>query len=163
MRIEKIAKIPIFVALGIGLGYVFAPVPNVELVIPTIFLSGVLLGRREGGVVGFFVFLIFGFFNPYGPSPPPLLLAQILGGIVVGVFGGIVPKNKLSFFISGFFLTLLYDILTNLSGYILFPGGKTFLAYIIAGMSFSLIHIVSNTLIFGVVVYPVYLKLKKRR
>ncbi len=163
MRMERIAQVSIFIALGVGLGYAFAPVPNVELVIPTIFLSGVLLGKREGGITGFLTFLIFGFFNPYGPSPPPLLFAQVLGGMMVGVCGGFIPPGRLSFFLSGFLLTLLYDILTNLSGYILFPGGKTFLAYMVAGLSFSLIHIVSNTLIFGVVVYPLYSKLKHGR
>ncbi|MCD6277174.1 hypothetical protein J7J69_02900, partial [candidate division WOR-3 bacterium] len=66
------------------------------------------------------------------------------------------------FMLAGLVLTIIYDLITNLGGFILFPTGKTLIAYLIAGVPFAAIHCLSNLVIFGLVVYPLTKKLKRR-
>jgi len=163
---KRVAYISIFIGLAVSLGYLLSPVPNVELITTAIFLGGYLTDIFSGGVIGALSFLIYGYFNPFGSSPLPLLISQITGGIIIGITGSLCKRfNKISpvfLAVVGFLVTSTYDIITSASGFIFFPSKKTFLAYIIAGLSFSLIHIISNTLIFGSIVFLTIKRLKRR-
>lgn len=167
MEMQKtVPRIAIFSALAIALGYVLSPVPNIEMMTPTIFLSGALFGILPGILVGTISFLIFGFFNPMGSSPLPLLMAQVVGGIIVGWGGGIYHQMKVDrvwlLIIMGILLTLLYDILTSAAGWFFFPSKKTFVAYILVGLPFILIHIGTQAFAYGVIIYSVHKKLKEK-
>ena len=164
--IESIGIVVIMSALGVAGGYLFSFIPNVEVISAIIFITGFLTGLTGGMLTGTIIFVIYGFFNPYGPSPLPFLLIQCFAGGIIGVGGFVQRKYRLDtmylFMVSGLVLTFLYDLITNLGGFILFPTGKTLLAYLIAGIPFSVIHMVSNVLIFGFVVHPLINKLKRR-
>jgi uncharacterized membrane protein len=163
-RIRWIARAGTFTALSVALGYLLVFIPNVELISASIFASGWLFGSSVGLTVGALSFAIFSFFNPLGASLPPLLLAQIVGGMLLGATGGFL-KSFLSgvpliakgivLGIGGGLLTLVYDVITNIGGFIAFTTEKTFLAYLAAGIAFSLLHIFSNTLIFALLLFPV--------
>ena len=163
---KKLAYISIFTGLAVSLGYLLSPVPNVELITTAIFLGGYLTDIFSGGVIGALSFFIYGYFNPLGSSPLPLLISQIIGGIIIGITGALCKRfDKISSFflaIIGFLVTSIYDIITSAAGFIFFPTKKTFIAYILAGLSFSLIHIISNTLIFGSIVFLTIKRLKRR-
>lgn len=158
--VHRVALSGIFVALGVAVGFLLASVPNIELVTFIIFIGGVCLGAFSGAVVGGTTFFLFSLFNPYGIAPLPLLVLQILSGIIIGVSGGMlgrlgirrlpVPMRFVIGAAFGFLLTLVYDILTNIGAYIAAGTPDTFWAFIISGLSFSVIHIVSNALIFAV-------------
>ncbi|GAF87161.1 unnamed protein product, partial [marine sediment metagenome] len=85
----RISLISTFTALAIVLGYLLAYLPNIELFTLMIFLSGFILGKRDGVIIGLFSSFIFCFFNPFGPSPIPLLMFQLLHYSLTGLLGAI--------------------------------------------------------------------------
>jgi len=151
---RKIILMSIFTALAVAVGQ--DPIPNVELVSATIFLSGVMLGAKYGLAVGAMATFLFSFFNAYGPASPPLLMAQILsmmltglsGGVLKNFFGPHVPPAWL-LGLAGLALTFVYDLLTTVSSiFVLKTGWPGFLTAIATGALFFLLHQISNTLIF---------------
>ncbi|MGH7602147.1 MAG: hypothetical protein ACREOI_37760 [bacterium] len=145
----------IFIALAVAVGQ--DPFPNIELVSVTIFLSGMVLGARRGLIVGAVAEFLFSSFNAYGPAAPPLLIAQMLGMMLVGVAGGFVqnvfgtrvpPAWLLG--LAGFALTFVYDLLTTLSTIVIVKTGVPgFLTAVATGFYFFLLHQISNTVIFA--------------
>jgi hypothetical protein len=145
---------------------VFAYIPNFELVSPIVFLSGVLFGLRTGTLVGILTYFLFGVLNPLGMSPLPLLIAQVLTGIVIGLSGGFCHKkgwNKAHIILPlGILITLISDILTSSSGFLFFPTKKSFFAYIIIGLPFVIWHVFTQSLIYGFVLPPTIQKIQNR-
>jgi hypothetical protein len=162
---RHIAFSGIFIALILGVGYALAFVPNVELVTAMIFLAGTLMGLKRGLLIGILGELLFSALNPMGSGLlfPPLLIAQILAMTVVCLTGTLLQSYILNWKISalnvvligaiGFLLTLFYDILVS-AAYPLSAGFKPreTIATIMAGLAFSVIHIISNTAVFIILV-----------
>jgi uncharacterized membrane protein len=142
-------------------------IPNFELVSSTVFLSGALFGIRTGTLVGILTYFIFGLLNPMGMSPLPLLLTQVIVGVLIGSCGGLTNKkrwNKAHIILPlGILITLLSDILTTSSGFILFPTKKSFTAYVILGLPFVIWHVFTQGIIYGFVLTPTIQKIKKRK
>jgi len=86
----RLVLISIFSALAVVLGYILYHLPNIELLTLTIFLSGFILGKREGIIVGLLSSFIFCFFNPYGASPLPLLTLQLIHYSLTGLIGALI-------------------------------------------------------------------------
>ncbi|MBN1695643.1 hypothetical protein JW879_09665 [candidate division WOR-3 bacterium] len=153
--------------MALGLGYAFALIPNFELVSPTVFLSGALFGIRTGTMVGILTYFIFGLLNPFGMSPLPLLLTQVIVGALLGLSGGFCYKkrwNKAHVILPlGILITLFSDILTTSAGFILFPTKKSFLAYFILGLPFVIWHVFTQGIIYGFVLPPTIQKIQKRK
>ena len=157
---KNVAYGAILVALGVGLGYALAWIPNVELVSLTAALAGYLLGGIRGAFVGALTFLLYSFFSPYGMPPPQLWVAQGIGGAVIGMSGATFKKwleKPLFAAAIGIIVTLLYDIITNAAGYFAFPTGMTFAVYLVGGIAFAIIHIASNGAIFAIL-FPILTK-----
>ncbi|MFP4458898.1 MAG: ECF transporter S component [Candidatus Zixiibacteriota bacterium] len=162
--IKKIALSSVLIAIGVGFGYLLSGIPNIELITLTIFIAGYSLGAIYGSSCGAMIWIIYGAFNPFGMAPLPIFAAQIIAGAFIGIFGAIayrIIKNIkerylriLIFAFSGAFLTLFYQILINSASFISFGSKDTLIAYIIGGLSFALLHIVSNTLIFSILIPP---------
>ena len=155
----------IFIALLLGVGYALAFVPNVELMTAMIFLAGVLMGYKRGIIIGIVGEFLFSALNPMGSGLlfPPMLFAQIVAMTVVSFTGAALriyvltsKKGLLNIIIMGgvgLLLTLFYDILVSAA----FPVSAGFTLYeiigtIIAGLAFSIIHIISNVLVFTLLV-----------
>ena len=117
-NLTKLVRAAMFAALAVGLGYSLMLVPNIELITVIIFLSGLTLGIRWGILVGAVSEFIFSAMNPLGSSLmfPPLIAAQIISMIIVGLSGGLLRpvffKKKLwdflIFLVSQAFLTPIY-------------------------------------------------------
>jgi uncharacterized membrane protein len=165
-KLKEISYITIFTALALGLGYLFVFIPNFELISPTIFLAGVLFGTRTGTLVGILTYFIFGLLNPMGMSPLPLLLAQVLGGTIIGITGGLCYErkwNKAHIILPlGVIITFIYDILTTSAGFVFFPTKESFLVYFILGLPFVLLHIFTQGIVYGLVLTPTIQKIQKR-
>ena len=163
----RIALVSTFTALAIVLGYLLAYIPNVELFTLTIFLSGYILGKRDGMIVGFLSSLIFCFFNPIGASPLPLLAFQLTHYTLTGLIGAITKdllknrkflrKNNDIYTISmmvilgtlGAIITISFQVLSSLVDVLLYFGTiKEFGPYFLTGIPFTIIHIIGNTLGF---------------
>lgn len=162
VRVKKIAYTGVFVALIMGVGYALAVVPNVELVSALAFLSGVLMGRKAGILIGALGEFLFSAFNPLGSGLlfPALIVAQVLSMAVIGGVGGVCRglvlrpgfslKRNAALGAIGLGLTLFYNILVSIA-YPLMAGFNLtgILTTLAAGLLFSLVHLIINTLIFG--------------
>ena len=151
-RIRRIAAAGLFVALALVINFPLLGVPNIELFSLCLFVAGVFLGYWGGFVVPLVAGMIFIVFNPNGPpSLITVAVAQIIGMILFGLTGAVLSKNLLknrnrmvgiTFCAAvGVVLTFIYDFLTNAAfGLTVGP---------FSGIAFSLMHMVSNGLIFG--------------
>ena len=163
INLTRLVRAAMFAALAVGLGYSLLLIPNVELITVVIFLSGLTLGIRWGILVGAVSEFIFSAMNPLGSGLifPPLMAAQIISMIILGLAGGLLKpiffKKNLSFFrvvtlgLTGFLLTFIFDSLTTLS----YPIGSGFdwtqtWAIYLLGIGFTIIHQISNGIIFAV-------------
>lgn len=163
MDLNKLVRASIFTALAIGLGFSLIMVPNIELITVIIFLAGLTLGIGWGVLVGGTAELIFSILNPFGSGLvfPPLLLAQVLSMMIVGLAGGLMrplffkrefsAKNIADLAITGFILTFIFDSLTTLS----YPFSVGFdlpqtVGIYISGIGFTILHQVSNAIVFAI-------------
>ncbi len=172
-----IALTAVLVALAVALGLLLLAVPNVELITFTIFVSGAVLGRWRGATVGARAWALFSGVNPYGSGLgyPPLYVAQILAGAFTGfvggatgalwsrtrrerpTFGGVAAAGGV-----GFILTAVYQSGAILGIAVASPEYRTgIIAAIAANAFFSLIHLVSNTVVFAVLAPVVIPRLKR--
>lgn len=175
MELNNLVRAAIFCAVAVGMGFSLMFIPNIELITVMVFLSGIYLGIGWGALVGFTAMAIYSGLNPMGSglSFPPLFLMQITGMAFAGIIGGLVSplfnEKKINFLLMaslaflGFTITLIYDMLTLLS----YPlsaglGLSGILAALFKGLGFTLLHEISNAVVFTVTVPPVmrYIKYK---
>ena len=167
---RDITTVGLCIALAVAAGYAFLHIPNVELITSITFLSGLLLGCLRGALVGTASMILFSLFNPMGVPFVPVLIAQVLFMGLTGFVGGVWTRwirtytfrllSVAGFAGTGFVLTLLYDVGTN-TGFALSSGLMSQLFHIIAaGVVFSLIHLVTNTILFATLV-PTVVKVMK--
>ena len=165
-RTLKIAAAGLFAALALALNLPLMGIPNIELISVCLFASGLFIGLWGGLTVPLVAGSIFLTFNPNGP--PTLItvaLAMLIGFVLFGLTGAVfrkmILKNKnrvmgITFCAAiGVVITFIYDVLTNAAfGISVGPFWPT----LWGGLAFSLIHMVSNGLIFGFA-EPVMVKL----
>lgn len=164
----KVTITAIFTALAIGSSYMLAPIVNVELMSVILFIAGFIYGKYIGGVVGLTSSLIYYGWNPFGVSPLPIYMACVGSMTFIGLIGGVLkptknsdhglqinPINIAKIALIGFLCTLLFDLITNIVYSWIYYSGNILLA-LITGIPFMIIHIVSNTVIFALLVLPTY-------
>lgn len=163
----RIVLLSTFTALAIVLGYLLANFPNIELFTLTIFLSGFILGKRDGIIIGFLSSFVFCFFNPLGASPLPLLSFQLIHYSLTGLLGALISeliRKKTSlrtedelyqisimilFGIIGALITLSFQVFASLVDVLMYFGTiNEFLPYFLTGSVFTVVHIIGNTLGF---------------
>lgn len=159
--------------MAAGLAGLYAePIPNLELLTLVSFCSGVLLGARDGAMVGGLTEFLFTLFNPYGMAHPLVTASQVLGMALPGVAGGWAMRlgipargitGRIAFLVpAAVVVTLWFDLLTNLaSGLVYGQLG----AILIGGIPFALIHVGTNALLFavlGVPLVPVFARYRSR-
>jgi hypothetical protein len=172
-RNHKLIQSALLAATCVAIGYLFLLLPNFEFITASVFIAGYLMGPLHGLFIGLTAELLFSMFNPYGAPSLPLLAAQVVSMGLTGWTGGMairaIPLRRrlwqqaLLFSGCGLVLTLIYDSLTTLSFAVFLAEGdmaKIWLSYL-SGMTFYLVHMVVNTISFGVLV-PVLLKRMKR-
>ncbi len=163
----RISLIATFTALAIVLGYSLAYIPNIEVFTLMIFLSGFIMGKKEGAIIGLLSASIFTFFNPLGPSPPPLFIYQLIHYSTTGLLGGLTKdflRNKeyfkptedlyifrimLLFGFLGAVITFVFDILSTLfGGFTVSITIDYFIALYLLGIVFTTVHLIGNILVF---------------
>jgi hypothetical protein len=167
-RTRLIARIGLFAALIYVLSWGTASLPNVKLSFFIIFSAGYLWGFIPGVLVGAIGMGLWTEFNPYGPAPIPIALAQIFGGALCGMVGfafrPLINPVKLNWhsyallIAAGFICTVLFFVSVNLVDAWLF---QPFRERFIAGMIFSLGALVGNVIIFPLLfglLHPFYVR-----
>ncbi|MDP6340278.1 MAG: hypothetical protein QF842_08175 [Candidatus Marinimicrobia bacterium] len=173
MEQNNLVRASIFCALAVGMGFSLMLVPNVELITVIVFLSGLTLSTGWGALVGITAIFIYSGLNPMGSglSFPPLFIMQILGMAITGAVGGFVRPVlfKKEFNVAaliilallGFTLTLIYDVFTLISYPISAGLGMTgVMAALVKGLGFTILHEISNAVVFVVAVPAVVKYLK---
>lgn len=164
----RIALVGTFAALATVLGYLLYEIPNIELFTLTIFLSGYILGKRDGMIVGFLSSFIFCLFNPYG-AYLPLFAFQLTHYTLTGLLGALIKqflsdrkvlREKKEFYTVslmilfgslGFIITTSFQVFASLVDVLINYGTiKAFGPYFFnpAAFPFTIVHIIGNTLGF---------------
>jgi hypothetical protein len=136
-------------------------IPNFEVLTLACFLAGLLLGARDGAMIGGSCMLLYSLLNPYGPAHPLVTASQVTGQVLSGIAGGMTRRAGLErrprwiqatvMGACGVSLTLFYDLLTNLATGVIY-GQLRF--WLLAGIPFALWHILSNLALFAAVGTP---------
>ena len=145
-----------------GLTGVYAEtIPNFEVLTLVVFCSGVLLGARDGALVGVLTMLAYSLLNPYGPAHPLVTLAQAAGEVPAGIAGGLCARAGLAerparvrallLALLALPLTAFFDLLTNLASAVIYGQMRVWL---IQGIPFALWHTGSNVALFALLGTP---------
>jgi hypothetical protein len=168
MDARKLAFFIVMTAACIALQIAPRP-PNVEFTSFFSFIVGLAEGAVVGACFGSFIMLINGFVSPYGfggLNIPFQMAGMIIAGGLGGAYRKFTPNMNFSARFSletallGAVIALVYDLITNL-GYglqLVLTGESLSLAFFTAiaiGAFYSLLHIISNTVVFGVLFLPV--------
>lgn len=170
---RQLVLLIILAALCLSIQLIPRP-PNVEFTSLVVFLVGAVFGTSFGATLGILVMFINGFFSPYGFAGL-MLPFQVTGMVIVGIAGGLYGRTRggsydarscIETAVLGAFLALVYDIITNFGVAVSFMliGTPILLAFvnaIISGALFSAIHVVSNTVVFGLAFFPLTNTLQK--
>jgi hypothetical protein len=167
MNTRQLAFFIIMTALCLAI-QITPRLPNVEFTSFFCFVMGLTLGALWGACLGSFVMLVNGFLSSYGFGGINIPF-QMAGMVIAGVLGGLYKRFtcdisfsarfSLETAVLGAFIALTYDLITNLGyGISLVLVGESpslaLLTVIASGSFFSLVHVVSNTLVFGVLFLP---------
>jgi uncharacterized membrane protein len=139
------------------LSYGISFIPNVNPIFFIVFSAGFMWGTIPGILTGMIGMGLWTFFNPFGPAQLPVMAAQIVGTALSGSIGALSynllksNSNKLIkivyLAIASIICTLLFYIPVNfIDAWLIQP----FMARFITGMTWSVISLVSNILIFPV-------------
>ena len=136
-------------------------IPNFEVLTLAVFGAGVLLGARDGALVGAVAMSIYTLLNPYGPAHPVLMAAQVAGTMLAGLAGALfaalglpgrpVPTRAVVLGVIAVVVTAVYDLLTNAATGLVF-GQMSY--WLLAGIPFSLWHIGYNVALFVAIGTP---------
>lgn len=151
---RRLAYAALLVAAGLT-GVYAETIPNFEVLTLVVFCAGVLLGARDGVLVGVVTMLAYSLLNPYGPAHPLVTAAQVSGNALTGAGGALFARMGLperSTFMRAAALALFavvltgaYDLITNVATGLVFGQMRTWL---LAGIPFALWHIGFNVALF---------------
>lgn len=125
-------------------------------------MIGFVFGSKFGAFLGALTMFINGFLSPWGFAGL-IMPFQVIGMVIIGFVGGIYNRslkgNPYSSYLTcvevailAAFLTLIYDLITNVGFAVLFE--VNIIAALIMGAWFTIIHVGSNTIIFGSTFVP---------
>jgi len=164
---RRLGLFSILAALCLALQLTPRP-PNVEFTSFFTFAVGVIYGALYGGFFGCVIMFVNGFLSPYGFAGL-VMPFQMIGMAIAGILGGIYRRlmsediDSARFCaetaIVGAVIALIYDLVTNagvvfyyvLSGMNIALAVLTTVAY---GVFFTVVHIFSNTAVFGILTLP---------
>ena len=165
-RLNRYVLTALFAAVGAAGGYLLMAIPNVEVVTLLMFAAGYALGLVHGLVAAVVTAILYFGLNPQGGMFPPMLAAQTAGLCAAPLAGFLFRKLDHRLFkseitrvfalaVTAVVITIWYDLLTNIA----FPiftgmGINALVGFLIAGIPFSILHVVSNVVIFSVVGRP---------
>jgi hypothetical protein len=166
---RRLAYMALLVAACLTAAYAPRP-PDFEVQTLGVFGAGVLLGARDGALVGALTMLVYSLLNPYGPAHPLVTAAQLLGQIPAGLAGGAfaglqlcarpVSVRAASLAALAAVLTLWFDLLTNVATGLVLGQMRVVL---IQGIPFALWHTGSNVLLFALLGAPLVAVLGRYR
>ncbi len=150
----------IMTALALVGNYVLVAIPNLELGSTVLFVTAYIFGATMAIWSTLIMSIVFGVINPWGGFIPQIWASQVIGWFYIITVGSIMAKegaegkrlnpSKWELAITGAFVTLIFDQITNIGYSVTF--GVPFLVAVIAAIPFTILHVISNGVIFSQVV-----------
>ena len=144
-------------ALALVGNYALVAIPNLELGSTVLFVEAYIFGAQMAIWSTLIMSLLFGLINPWGGFIPQIWVSQIIGWFYIVSIGSIMGRRgtngkqleprKWELATTGAFVTFIFEQITNL-GYSATFGVPFFIA-VTAAIPFTLLHIVSNAVIFS--------------
>jgi len=157
---RRVSIVAIMTALALVGNYTLVMIPNVELGSTILFVTAYTFGWTIGAPCALIMSVVFGFVNPWGFTIPEILVTQIIAWLYIVAAGAMMgssnpmKRTKIAKIWqlagTGLFLTLFFDLLTNYGFAVAF--GLPYWVTIVTGLPFMVVHVVSNTVIFGAVI-----------
>ncbi|MFW9943993.1 MAG: hypothetical protein ACFFB7_03260 [Candidatus Sifarchaeia archaeon] len=157
---KRVSIIAIMTALALVGNYTLVMIPNVELGSTILFVAAYTFGWTIGAPCALIMSVVFGFLNPWGFAVPEILVTQIIAWLYVVAAGAMMGSSNPSESTkiakrwqlagAGLFLTIFFDLLTNYGFAVAF--GLPYWLALVSGLPFMVVHVVSNTIIFGAVI-----------
>ena len=160
MNTRQFALLSMLTALCVGIQLTPRP-PNVEFTSLICFTVGAIFGIQAGAFLGGLTMFTNSFVSPWGFAgliTPFQMIGMVIIGIVGGIYGKSVKGNTSAHLTSieaatlGAFLTLIYDVITN-AACAPWYNWNVILA-LIMGTWFTILHVGSNTVLFGFMFSP---------
>ncbi len=162
----------VFTALSLATNYAMIDIPNVKLMDALVFIAAFLFGLDVGVGSAIFIWIIYGFVNPYGQASIILLTFLITGECFYAISGALLRRTSAAtevlttsilFGGVGLLATFAYDTLTNFATYLFLANSlyQALLIGIITGAPFALLHELSNGIFFATVVPGVILAARR--
>lgn len=170
MNTRKIALFATLVGLAVGTNYAMMGLWNIKFMDFIVFIGGFCLGPLAGGAMGITCWAVYGTLNPLGFSIN-ILFATMFSEAIYGVAGGLVRRviigrasslkepidNKFNVGIFlgvlGVLLTFVYEVITNVAWAT--TVNANLLVIFAAATPFTVAHLLSNAVFFGVGSVPV--------
>jgi hypothetical protein len=156
----KVAIIAIMASLALIGNYALVAVPNVEIGTTILFVTAYIFGFTIAASSTMIMSIVFSVINPWGAFIPQIWISQVLGWLFITASGAILghekpreyipPKFDTELMIMGAFLTMFFDLITNL-GYS-WAFAIPYEIAVITGFPFMIVHIISNAILFSIVV-----------
>ncbi|MSQ22579.1 MAG: hypothetical protein EXR53_04635 [Dehalococcoidia bacterium] len=165
------AAILAFVAAILATNYALSSFPNVKLFDLMVFLAGYTLGFRRGAAVAVLAWLVYGNFNPYGPTTLPLLATVIAAETAYAGAGAFIrrmvapesvrllpSRGSLLFAVVAVVATMVYDVAANVYtgvSWAMLSGSSDYARWIVTALFnpgalfFTAAHLSSNALFFA--------------
>lgn len=150
----------IMTALALVGNYALVAVPNLELGSSILFLTAYIFGMYMAIWSTLIMSLLFGIINPWGAFIPQIWISQVIGWFYIVIIGSIMGRlgphgerpepRKWELAITGAFVTFIFEQVTNIGYSVTF--GVPFYLAVTAAIPFTLLHIISNAIIFSQVV-----------
>ncbi|MFW9795364.1 MAG: hypothetical protein ACFFEE_13740 [Candidatus Thorarchaeota archaeon] len=160
IRSRWVSITAIMTALALVGNYALVAVPNLELGSSILFLTAYIFGTHMAIWATLIMSLLFGVINPWGAFIPQIWLSQVIGWFYIVAIGSIMGRlgpngerlepMKRELAATGAFVTFIFEQITNIGYSITF--GVPFLLSVTAAIPFTLLHILSNSIIFSQVV-----------
>ncbi len=147
-------------ALALVGNYALVSVPNLELGSSILFVTAYVFGAQMAIWSTLIMSLLFGVINPWGGFIPQIWLSQVVGWFYIVATGAIMGKTgktgkrleprKWELALTGAVVTFIFEQVTNIGYSVTF--GVPFIIAITAAIPFTIIHIISNAIVFSQVV-----------
>jgi hypothetical protein len=150
----------IMTALALVGNYALVSVPNLEMGSSILFVTAYVFGAQMAIWATLIMSLLFGIINPWGGFIPQIWISQVIGWFYIVVTGSIMGRTgkkgqrleprKWELAITGAVVTFIFEQVTNIGYSVTF--GVPLIIAVTAAVPFTILHIVSNAIIFSQVV-----------
>ena len=165
---RELIIISVLCAVAVSGRIVFASLPQFKPIVATVIIAGVCFGAETGFLVGAVSGFVSNFYFMQGPWTPWQMFALGLVGFVGGIIfnKGFIKTSRLSLSIFGFFaILIIYAGILNPSSALLYLPNPTFyelfIASMVSGFIFDLVHAVSTAFFLYFISEPLILKLER--